>query len=201
MSQVLEALRLARTACVTVFDQLVDDLFAKSLNDAQDLLLETAKQRRTIWLAGSDTGAALAVDVERQLTQSDSGYTRARVLGSAPSSRTTRRVKRHSPAELELTNNGDTGDCLWCFASDPNADEIIDVARAAKNMRLPVLVSTTFPGTPVIRFSSVTIKLVAAVGADMSASCVAAAHSTVATMLCSHIRLKMRALTRSEVKK
>jgi phosphoheptose isomerase len=191
---VREEIRATGKACDTAARQIRDELVLREIERALEAMSLTVENCGSLWLAGNGPGFCLAVDVCHKLSTTTSKYerpTRASVLGLNVATSTTSYGKCGTDESLgaELMVQGRRGDALWCFASDPGSRALLGVAtRASKELKIPVIVFTHYPGTPLVRFASTKVRIQQADERDPAGYCVEWAHSFLANIMCNQLK-------------
>lgn len=90
---------------------------------------------------------------------------------------------------VDLDNRGRRGDALWCFASDPTSRSLLGaVTTAYRSLKIPVVLFTTYPGTPLVRYADAKIRIQSNDDYDRSGFCVEWAHSFLANIIVNQLR-------------
>jgi phosphoheptose isomerase len=194
MLTIREEIRYTSKACETASRQIRDDTVLQEAELSLESMQLAIKAFGTIWLCGGGSGHCLALEVAQKLATPLSKFerpTRAGVLGLNGAMLTTSYGKCGTDDALgaELMVHGRRNDALWCFAPDPTSRAILGVVtRANRELKIPVVVFTSYPGTPLIRFSSAKIQIQEASEDDRSGYCVQWAHSFLANIICSQLK-------------
>ena len=117
--------------------------------------------------------------------------TRASVLGlnGAVSSTSYGEYGTEEALGAELFVQGRSGDALWCFAPDPSSKALLTVVtRAYRELKIPVVVFTTYPGTPLIRYASAKVRFQIDDDRDRAQYCVEEAHRFMANIVCNQLK-------------
>lgn len=197
-----EELQSTVAACETATQQLRDDLLLREADIALKLLQPVVERNGHIWLCGNGPGYCLAAELAFRFSKPENRYeakTRASVLGSnvAIASTSYGKAGLCDAMSAELDTLGRTCDALWCFASDPSSQLLLGaVTYAKKHLQVPVVVFTTYPGTPVVRFADAKIQIKEAEDKDLSGYCVQWAHHFLATVICNQLKRASKNLTR-----
>ena len=191
---VREELRSILSACKHVDLQVKDDLILKETEKAIKALSDTVEKFGNIWLCGNGFGFSLAVDVAYKLTTQTSRLertTRATVLGLNGAIASTDYGK-YGPAESlasELAVQARSIDSLWCFAPDPSSKSLLTVVNKAYiDLGIPVVVFTSYPGTPLIRNTAAKIRFNLDDDRDRANYCVENAHRFMAHLVCNQLK-------------
>lgn len=185
LTQVFDACELARK-------QLFDDVTLLSVDRAAAVLTSVAESYGTIWLYGNNFGKLLAEYTAALLMHSASEHHVARtlVLGG-----------RHVPPDEELAALAKTGDAIWCFIGEADADEACSVLSKASEFGLQRVLFTTYPGVPIITYCDYKVRL-PAIPDDPLGVCTGMTYMPVIKIVCGAIRravkLKIRADKRKE---
>jgi len=196
---VREEMRMLSQACDIATQQLSDDLLVRDVEKALEILSTTIESFGCIYLCGNGPGMTLAMDVGKKLSTTASNFeraTRANILGLNVVLNTTAMGKLgvDEALSLELMANGREGDALWCFASDPGSQALLTLAETAKTkLKMPVIVFTIYPGTPIIRFGDIKIRIQRIDDTrDQEGYCVEWAHRLLADIMCNQIKRMAR---------
>ena len=194
MPSVREEIRSTVSACDTAARQLRDDVLIHETESAIDILSGAIEGFGNIWLCGNGPGFCQAVEVAHKLTTQVCKLeraTRASVLGMNGATSTTSFGKCGIEDALgaELMVQGRRGDALWCFASDPSSRSVLGaVTTAYRQLKIPVVIFTTYPGTPLIRYSDAKIRIQPADERDRSGFCVEWAHAFLANIMVNQLK-------------
>jgi hypothetical protein len=192
-------LRAARVTCETVFQQLNDDMLIKAVDTTCALLFKTYTANRTLWLYGSDSGYLMAAEAARLLTKYEpnnkikQSWLRASLVGTDFFNPANRRIKKHGIPAMDISRQASVGDCFWAFAYDPSSDDIIEAASVAHASGISVIVSTSYPGTPIAKFAHTAMRVQAIGDTDpVSSYCVESVHCLLTQLICNRIRDKIK---------
>ena len=194
MPSIRDEIRATVISCETASRQLKDDVLLLDADRVLSELRPTVERFGHIWLCGNGPGFCLAVEMAYRLMTPVSRYeaqTRASVLSSngAISSTSYGKAGTEESMAAELMALARRGDALWCFASDPTSRSLLGVAtRAYRELKIPVAVFTSYPGTPIIRFSDAKLRIKEAEEQDISGYCVQWAHHFLATIICNQLK-------------
>lgn len=189
-----DEIRSVGLACDTAARQLKDDVLLSDAEHAMRELQPTVENFGHLWLCGNGPGFCLAVEMAYRLMTPSNRYesqTRATVLNANGAINSTSYGKAGSNESMaaELAALGRKGDALWCFASDPTSRNLLGVAtKAYRELKIPVVVFTSYPGTPIIRFSHAKLRIKEAEDHDVSGYCVQWAHHFIATIICNQLK-------------
>lgn len=181
-------------SCDIAAKQLKDELILSEIEQAMEDISLTVQECQNIWLCGNGPGFSLAMEVAHRLVTPSSRYerpTRALVLGMNGATATTSYGKCGSDDALsaELLVQGRRGDVLWCFAHDATSQALLGaVASAHQELKIPVIVFTEYPGTPLVRFATSKIRIQPTDEHDRSGYCVQWAHSFLANIMCNQLK-------------
>jgi len=190
---VREEMRAVTIACENIAQQLHDDSLLYEAELALEATGETVERRGNIWLCGNGPGFCLALETATRLAVPTSRFelsTRANVLGlnGALSSATTGRTS-DDYLGAELLVYGRRGVVLWCFASDCASNPLLyALMKANEVLKIPVVLFSEYPGTPLTRFSDAKIRIQTVEGDDRSGYCIQWAHSFIANVLCNQLK-------------
>lgn len=184
-------------ACDGIAHQTRDDEFLKDVETAFNVLRGAVASFGNIWLCGHGSGFCMAVEVAQKLSGAANKHespTRAAVLGLNGAILTTAFGQQCDGVfGEELRVQARRGDALWCFANDPSAASVLAAAECAYNeLKIPVVSFTTYPGTPLLRFSAAKVRLQVGDSDDASGVCIDRTHTLLAHMLCTQLRRAAR---------
>lgn len=191
---VREEIIATANACETSISQFRDDLVLREIELALEIMSVTVEKFGRIWLCGNGAGFCLAAEICHRLTTSNSRYerpTRASVLGLNGATSTTDHGKCgiEDALSAELIVNGRDADVLWCFAADPCSQLTLGASSTAfQELKIPVIVFTSYPGTPITRFSNAKIRIQAADERDQAGYCVQWAHGFLANVMANQLK-------------
>ena len=180
-------------SCNPASRQLSDYDMLVEMEKIVETLSLTVETLGRIWTCGSGEGLCSAMSATQQLlvpTSTKEAATRATLLGVNPSVTSVEYCRDGLDAAVakELEVNGRQGDALWCFTTDASLKSMVNVASVAHEViKIPVVLFTTYPGTPIIKFG--THKLCVKRGEqDAGAYCVSWVHSLAAHLICRQLR-------------
>ncbi len=192
---VREEIRSVISSCETANSQLSDDTLMLEAELALEALSRTVEANGRIWLCGNGFGLALAIDAAAKLVTTTSKFecpTRASVLGlnGVIASTAYGRGGQDDALGAELINNARRGDSMWCFAADSSSKTLLNaVSKASKDMHMPVVLFSDYPGTPLIRFAYSKIRIQPGEDdRDRSGYCIQWAHAFMANILCNQLK-------------
>ncbi len=193
-----EEMRSVIMSCEVASQQLKDDMILLESELALEALTSTVSRRGNIWLCGNGSGFCLAMETAAKLSAPASRFelpTRAAVLGlnGAISSTSPGRGGLDDALASELMVYGRRGDSLWCFASDSSSKTLLSaVSRAHKELDIPVVLFSEYPGTPLIRYACAKVRIQPTDDRDRANYCVHWAHSFIANVICSQLKRASR---------
>lgn len=189
-----DEIRQTNEACEIASQQIVDSITVQSVERALEALSNTIESYGTIWLCGSGHGFCLAVEIAQKLATPVTRYerpTRASVLGlnGAITSTSYGKCGAEDALANELMVCARKNDALWCLASDSSISSVLNAAALARDkLNIPVVTFTDRPGSPLIRFSNVKVRIQRDDERDLSGYCVQWAHSFLANVMCSQLK-------------
>lgn len=189
-----DEIRQTNEACEIAAQQIVDDVTVQSIERALEALSSTIESYGTIWLCGSGPGFCLAVEIAQKLATPVSRYerpTRAAVLGLNGAVTSTSYGKCGADEALanELQVCARKNDALWCLSGDSSITSVLNAASLARErLNIPVVTFTDKPGSPLIRFANVKVRIQRDDERDISGYCVQWAHSFLANVMCSQLK-------------
>lgn len=189
-----ESIADAFTVCDVVAQQLTDELLLRSVERAVDVLKGAVAARRRIWVGGDGSCHNLGANVVYRLSTpvgQDEHATRASMLGANSGTMTARRGREGPETALsyELGVEARCGDCLWIFTTNPSSDFLLNLAERASrpDLKLPVVVFTPAPGTPLVRFATAKVCLQTPENGHVH-NCVELAYALLANIVCRDLR-------------
>lgn len=186
------------SACDAVEHQTRDDAFLEDVESVFNILRNTVSEFGNIWLCGHGSGFCLAVEIAQKLALAADRYespTRSAVLGLNGALSTTAYGQQSCDDAFgaELSVQARRGDALWCFAPDPSVSSVLMAAERAHNeLKIPVVAFTTYPGTPLIRFSAAKVRLQLGDSNDAGGACIDRTHMLLAHLLCTQLKRAAR---------